>query len=386
MKKIDFNSVIFENKEISRKECNIKELSLVKNPIAIFGAGNQAFNIDNILKSNNIIVDCFIETSAFYTSGKLINEKPVYNFDKFISLPGKYEIVVGASGKGVCDFVRVLKKSGIANKIYYMNDFIHPLFKMPIQFIKDNANTLNELYDLLEDELSKNILLSYLKINCPSISFYSDDYESYFMSTVFPDDIFKQRIPSSIVDCGAWQGDTIEDYLEYSSNNTQNKISVYAFEADSDNYRRLKVTSEKLNKIYDASIECFPCAVDNENHYIQFFAEGTLCSSNRAEVIQKNNTTMVKAVTLDSTIGNKKIELIKMDIEGGELPALQGAKEIIQKQMPYLAICVYHRLEDLITIPQYIKSITEDVGKKYKYYLRVHEKDMELDLYTVPAG
>lgn len=385
MNKMDFCNVLFEQKEVSRKEYNLRELSLAEYPIAIFGAGSQAFNLDNLLKKNDIIVDCFIESSSFYTSGKIINEKPVYNIDKFVNLPGKYEIVVGASGKGVCDYIRMLKKSGVVDNVFYMNEFKHPLFRMPIQFIKDNIDSLYELYELLEDDVSKNILLSYIKINCPSIKLSVADYESFFMSTVFPNEIFEKKVPLSIVDCGAWQGDTIEDYLEYASNYVKDKINVYAFEADNKNFFRLKITSDKLNKIYNSSIECFPFAVDNDNHFIQFFAEGSLCSSNRAEVIQKNTTTKVKAVTLDSLIGDKKIELIKMDIEGGELPALQGAKSIIQNQLPFLAICVYHRLEDLITIPQYIKSITDEVGKKYKYFLRVHEKDMELDLYTVPV-
>lgn len=69
-----------------------------------------------------------------------------------------------------------------------------------------------------------------------------------------------------------------------------------------------------------------------------------------------------------------------MDIEGAELPALHGALKIIKRDKPTLAICVYHKREDLITIPQYIKKIVPE----YKLYLRVHYAyASELVLYAV---
>lgn len=72
-----------------------------------------------------------------------------------------------------------------------------------------------------------------------------------------------------------------------------------------------------------------------------------------------------------------------MDIEGSELKALEGAKGAIQKHHPILAICVYHRKEDLLTIPQYIKSLYGG----YRLYLRAHSRyALELVLYAVPEG
>ena len=72
--------------------------------------------------------------------------------------------------------------------------------------------------------------------------------------------------------------------------------------------------------------------------------------------------------------------MIKMDIEGAELDALYGAKNTIRKYKPLLAICVYHKREDMLTIPQYIKSIVPE----YRFFLRAYEKTAtELVLYAV---
>ena len=77
----------------------------------------------------------------------------------------------------------------------------------------------------------------------------------------------------------------------------------------------------------------------------------------------------------------ERADFIKMDIEGAELYALKGARNTIETYHPILAICVYHRREDLITIPEYIRTLYEG----YKFYIRAYSLySTELVLYAVP--
>ncbi|MCM1303087.1 MAG: FkbM family methyltransferase [Lachnospiraceae bacterium] len=55
-----------------------------------------------------------------------------------------------------------------------------------------------------------------------------------------------------------------------------------------------------------------------------------------------------------------------MDIEGAEMEALTGACKTIQKNRPKLAICIYHKYEDLYRIPMYVKSLVPE----YRIYIR----------------
>ena len=67
-------------------------------------------------------------------------------------------------------------------------------------------------------------------------------------------------------------------------------------------------------------------------------------------------------------------------IEGAELEALKGAKETIQRDKPKLAVCIYHRPEDMVEIPLYIKQLVPD----YKLYIRHHSNTAgETVLYAV---
>lgn len=52
-----------------------------------------------------------------------------------------------------------------------------------------------------------------------------------------------------------------------------------------------------------------------------------------------------------------RVDVIKMDIEGAELEALDGAAHIIRRFTPRMSISAYHRPEDLWELPDRIKSL-----------------------------
>jgi len=91
----------------------------------------------------------------------------------------------------------------------------------------------------------------------------------------------------------------------------------------------------------------------------------------------------VQASCLDNLIpGTASINYIKMDIEGAELNALQGAHQIIKRSTPHLAICIYHKPKDLWEIGLWIH---QNFSGKYSFYIRTYaEQTFETVLYCVP--
>jgi FkbM family methyltransferase len=73
--------------------------------------------------------------------------------------------------------------------------------------------------------------------------------------------------------------------------------------------------------------------------------------------------------TLVEDLGLKRVDFIKMDIEGSERLALRGAKQTLQSFRPRMVLCTYHVEDDPTAIPSVVKNIEPGY--------RIHAKDME---------
>lgn len=98
--------------------------------------------------------------------------------------------------------------------------------------------------------------------------------------------------------------------------------------------------------------------------------------------IDDNGMETINIVMLDEVVEDQPT-FIKMDIEGAELSALKGASKLIKKHRPKLAICVYHKPEDLFEILELIDSF----GINYKYYFRHYTNRVSgTILYCIPQS
>jgi len=63
-----------------------------------------------------------------------------------------------------------------------------------------------------------------------------------------------------------------------------------------------------------------------------------------------------------------RVDFIKMDIEGSEIDALEGAAATVKRWHPRLAISAYHGWDDLVELPRLIR----DLAPGYELYLDHH--------------
>lgn len=164
------------------------------------------------------------------------------------------------------------------------------------------------------------------------------------------------------VDAGALNGDTSLRFIEWCHNKFEH---IYCFEPDRTNIEKCQKTLKSAKYVGDIEhitgrYTVIPKAVYDRKGEISF----DVCSNGLSKV--GTGTETVPTTALDEELDGKRVTFIKMDIEGAELPALQGAKNIIKKQRPTLAISVYHKPEDIIEIPSYILELNSD----YQFYLR----------------
>ncbi len=68
-------------------------------------------------------------------------------------------------------------------------------------------------------------------------------------------------------------------------------------------------------------------------------------------------TSLLREYLVDEK-GWTRVDYIKTDIEGSELKALQGAEKTIRTHKPRLAIALYHRDDDFVVIPDYLRKLS----------------------------
>lgn len=184
-------------------------------------------------------------------------------------------------------------------------------------------------------------------------------------------DLHPQAGGEYFVDAGGFDGLTTLAFLNWCSGNGYS----YCFEADSKN---IKVLKENLGD--NDQCEIIPKALWSKTADLYMKMEGN-CGSAVIDQGIDDGGQKVSAVALDDILGDKPVTFIKMDIEGAELEAIRGARHIIQNVHPKLAISIYHKYEDIWTIPSQIMEY--DSG--YRFYLRHYSfSDYDTVLYAIP--
>ncbi len=149
---------------------------------------------------------------------------------------------------------------------------------------------------------------------------------------------------------------------------------VYAFEPDLRNYE----TCQRNKKQYELPYaEILPFGTWSEETVLRFKEDAdssSSCISDKGEI-------SVHVKPIDAVVNpEERVTFIKMDVEGAELESLKGAQNTIRKDKPKLAICIYHKPEDMTEIPLYIKSLVPE----YKFYVRHHSNYIyETVLYAI---
>jgi hypothetical protein len=73
---------------------------------------------------------------------------------------------------------------------------------------------------------------------------------------------------------------------------------------------------------------------------------------------------------------------VKLDVEGSERLALQGACDTISRHQPLLTVAIYHRPEDLFELPRLVSQLCPD----HRLHIRTHNRfGLDIVLYAVPA-
>lgn len=237
-----------------------------------------------------------------------------------------------------------------ALQIAFPDDLIQLDFLDNTDTIIEDLNRYEKLYADLYDEESKETLESIINFRLNREIDFLKDFRFRLNEQYFESFIKLENNPT-FVDGGGFDGGTSKQFAsEYSDYET-----IYYFEP---NDVSMKNSSENLSNI--KNVKFFKKGLWNKTEVVYF--DNTLGSASK---ISKSGKDYIETVSLDEVV-KSKVNFIKMDIEGAECKALEGARETIIQNKPVLAICVYHNQKDFLNVPDYVLSLNSE----YKIYLR----------------
>lgn len=236
-----------------------------------------------------------------------------------------------------------------------------------VNMMMDNVDKLEEAYNLFDDEETKDTYRKIVEFRMLSdevnIPIYPEK-DMYFEYDLFP------KINEVFVDCGACGGSSLDGFLAANDNRFD---KYYGIEPDITNYLKLEKKIEGYNIHMRERMHIVNAAAWNTDDKQAFFVlhgPGTF----QADI----GPDMVKTIKIDTFLNAEKATYIKMNIEGSEIPALEGAHATIVNYKPRLAIMGYHKTSDLWEVPILIKKYRPD----YKLRLRSYMKNVAFTYYA----
>jgi len=193
--------------------------------------------------------------------------------------------------------------------------------------------------------------------------------EFLFDKQYFEAPIIMPQEDEIFVDGGCFNCDTSIRFKKWCNEKYK---KIYAFEPDPQNYKQCK---EIIRQKDIKNMELFNAGLWSKNDTLYFDA-----GKNASSTFINTGTINVPVVSLDQMLNGQRASFVKLDVEGSELEALKGAKNTILLHRPRLAICVYHKHEDILQIPLYLQSLVPD----YRFYIRDYSNhSIETVLYAV---
>lgn len=331
--------------------------------VVIYGAGGFGKEIAGVFFNHNIKPEAFLDINL---KGQLL-DIPVCHPADFVNKDVVVALAIVLNKKTRNEIYEFLKNLGYTNiidaqKIRAM--YVGLEGEHTYEYLKSIQGDILKPLEFLADEESK---ITYAR---NIIAHITRDYENTTETNEI-EQYFVKNIPfkkgfKRFVDCGAYIGDTFLKLLEFN----QGVEEYIGFEPIQETFQKLVQNTSSKN----VKSLTFPSAVSDKTEIIKF--NNMLGSSS----INEDGNISAMCVKLDDVLHYYNASFIKMDIEGEEIKALNGAKKLILNSKPELAVCVYHYINHFWEIP----NLLYNWNAGYKFYLRTHSSAcMETVLYAV---
>lgn len=324
-----------------------KYLKETNKPIVLYGMGNGADKIINVLEQNNTEFKGVFASDGFVRN-KIFHNHSISSYNELKNRFGDMIVLLcfGSSRDEVLENVIKIKNE---TELYAPDVPVISGDIFTLEYYEKHKSRFDAVYSRLADDLSRKTFINTIKYKISGKIDYlfecettaDEPYESFL----------KLSDNESFLDLGAYNGDTVLDFI----NRVDNYNSIIAVEADSKTFKKLLKSTENLK-----NIECKNLCISDKCGLFPFGMKHGRNSSSLG------NDSLAEFISIDELLKDKNVSFIKMDIEGEELNAISGAQNTIKTKKPKMLISAYHKTEDLFSLPEKVFSIRND----YQIYMR----------------
>lgn len=336
-------------KFIKEKEDVWEFLTCSSLPIFIYGMGNGAEKILSVMEQKKIAAAGFFASDEFVRGQAFLGYR-VHSLAEIEEAVGEF-IILLAFAAGYPSLIAQIESLASRHTLFAPDVPVvassdESLFDY--DYCRAHERELDAVYNLLADEKSREVFSDIINFKISGKISYLDH------CTTPREEIYGELLKLGedevYLDLGAYDGDTVKEFLQ-ASNGCYKEI--YALEADKRNYKKLV-----QNVPQDENIHLLNAAAWNNNTVLSFKNK-----SGRQSALS-NEGTPTPTFSVDSLTASAT--LIKLDIEGAEREALIGAAENLMANAPKLIAALYHRNEDIFSLPLLIHQLQP----QYRFYLR----------------
>ncbi len=332
------------------KEANVWDtLSQSEKPLVLYGMGLGAEKIMAELAQRNMRADDIFASDEFVRGHSFKGYKVL----KYSEVCEKYDDfnVVLCFASHIDEVIERIAAINSEHTVFAPDVPVAGGGLFTREYIAENEAKFDKAYSLLSDEESKNTYRDILNFKVSGkieylLSSFCDKDKVY-------SDILKLKNDEEIIDLGAYDGDTIREFTKATNGKYRH---ITALEPDSKSYKKLIKNTDGMPNITALNMGAW-----SKKDTLIFSADAGRNSKLSSE------GTSIEVTDVDSL--NLAPTFIKMDIEGSEMRALEGAEKTIKTYTPKLYVCAYHRNEDLFALPLKIHELNDS----YKIYFR-HSK------------
>lgn len=321
-----------------------EHLAETDKPIFLYGTGNGGDKIIAALERYRVRLTGIFASDGFVRD-RMFHDFKVRSYSDVVNEYGDDIIVLLAFGTTLPDVAAFIKQLDERHELIIPDVPLYggELFDMP--YYLAHSEIVVETAELFTDGYSRELFYD-------AVNFRLSGKMKYLMRTedwaVSLREIFSGREFGTIIDGGAFKGDSTHLFAE-----VLRQEKIIAIEADPKTFLKLKTYAESEEFTAVTAVHAALWDSVGEMEYISSGSRGSAKEGRN----QRAKTASVPCCTIDSIAAGESVDLIKLDIEGAEDRAIDGAAETIAKHQPDMMVSLYHRTDDIFELTRKIHTL-----------------------------